>query len=313
MSRKFLLLHCFLLLLGYALTARAGIFQLPDQGDLIGKVEVAVIKKSTDFSQVARDYDLGYTELAEANPGINPNHVVAAGTALVIPNQHILPDAPRRGLVINLAEMRLYFYPRNTSVVVTHPLGIGREREDTPESVMKVIEHIPNPTWTPTDNMRRLRAEEGVVLPKSVAPGPENPLGKFAMRLSSPTYLIHGTNDPLGGIGRRSSSGCMRLYPEDIASLYQQVQNGTAVYIVNQPYKAGWFGQQLYIESHGTLADNVRQGDSDDITRVVNRSVKQQSVEIFWDKTMAIAGETQGVPQVIGRLSRGDEEKIPQH
>jgi len=254
---------------------------------------------------VARDYDVGYTELLEANPGVDPQHL-RPGTVLVIPNQFVLPNAPRQGIVINLPEMRLYYYT-GKGEVITHPMGIGREGENTPVSVMKVIEHIPNPTWTATDTMRKLRAQEGVILPKSVPPGPDNPLGQFAMRLSSPTYLIHGTNDPLGGIGRRSSSGCMRLYPEDIESLFHQVKNGTTVYIIDQPYKAGWLNDKLYIQSRTTLNENVLQGQDDinDIKRVVQQQINNKPVQINWNEVVEISTETQGVgvPQIIGRLA----------
>ncbi len=302
---RFFSIYSFLQVIGSCFNAaQANSFPLPAQGDVVGHLEVAIAKNGDSFSQIARDHDLGYIELAEANPGVDPNHI-AAGTVLIVPNQFILPNSPRQGLVINLAEMRLYFYPANTGTVITHPLGIGRGGEDTPVSVMKVIEHIPNPTWTATKTMRELRAKEGVILPKSVPPGPDNPLGKFAMRLSSPTYLIHGTNDPLGGVGRRSSSGCMRLYPEDIEALYHQVKNGTPVYIVNQPYKVGWFENQLYIESHVALESNIEQGHTDieNIKNLINDATRNKSVQIAWDKAIQIASETQGWPQAIGELT----------
>jgi len=300
---RFFYFSSFFLVVGSCFTdAQAKSFPLPAQGDVVGQLEVAIAKEGENFAQIARDHDLGYTALAEANPKVDPNHI-AAGTALVIPNQFILPNAPRQGLVINLAEMRLYYYP-GTGTVITHPLGIGREGEGTPVGVMKVIEHVANPTWTPTEDMRKLRAKEGVILPKSMPPGPDNPMGKFKMRLSSPTYLIHGTNDPLGGIGRRSSSGCMRLYPEDIEALYHQVKNGTPVYTVNQPYKVGWSENQLYIESHATIEENVQQGQSDidSIRNVVNQGVHNKPVQIAWNKVAEIASETQGWPQPIGEL-----------
>lgn len=293
-----------LLASSYFIPAQAKSFVLPTQGDMVGQLETATVKQEDNFAQIARDHDLGYTELAEANPGVDPDNMTV-GTALVIPNQFILPNAPREGLVINLAEMRLYFYPKDTDTVTTYPIGIGREGEGTPEGMMTIIEHVANPTWTPTENMRKLRAEEGIILPKSLPPGPDNPLGKFKMRLSNPTYLIHGTNDPLGGIGRRSSSGCMRLYPEDIEALYHQAKNGTHVYIVNQPYKAGWFENQLYIESHVRIEDNIQQGrqDVDKISKVINEKIHNKAAHIVWDRAIEIASETQGWPQLIGELS----------
>ncbi|HVV68742.1 MAG TPA: L,D-transpeptidase family protein [Gammaproteobacteria bacterium] len=297
----------FLILFACCVQVQARTFPLPAEGDVVGQLEVAVVKSGDSFAQIARDHDLGYTELQEANPEVDPDHI-PTGTVLVIPNQFILPNAPRKGVVINLAEMRLYFYPGAGSVI-THPLGIGREGEDTPVGVMKVIEHIPNPTWTATQTMRKLRAQEGIILPKSVPPGPDNPLGKFAMRLSSPTYLIHGTNDPLGGIGRRSSSGCMRLYPEDIETLYHQVKNGTPVYMVNQPYKVGWSENQLYIESHAALDESIEQGksDVDAIKAVISQRVSNKQAQVDWDKAVVIAGETQGWPQLIGGLPRNTD------
>lgn len=287
--------------ISYSGQVQALTFPIPSQGDVVGQVQTAISKPGDTLAQIARDHDMGYTELLEANPGVNPTHI-PAGTAIVIPSLFILPNAPRQGLVVNLAEMRLYYF--GGGQVTTHPLGIGREGEDTPVGVLQVIQHIPSPTWTPTAEMKQLRAKEGVTLPDKVGPGPENPLGNYAMRLSNFTYLIHGTNDPLGGIGRRSSSGCMRLYPEDIETLYKQVKNGTNVYIVNEPYKAGWLDNQLYIESHVSLDDNVVQSrdDSDRIRNVVQIATRNKPAQIDWSKALEISGETMGLPQPIGHM-----------
>ncbi len=281
--------------------ANASIFSL-GQGDLVGQITTTVVKPGKTLAQIARDNDMGYVEMEEANPSIADTVNMAPGTVLVVPSRFVLPNAPRNGIIINLAEMRLYYYPTGSNQVVTYPMGIGREGEDTPVGVMKIIQHIKNPTWMATEEMRKLRAKEGVILPKSVPPGPENPMGKFAMRLSKPTYLIHGTNDPLGGIGRRSSSGCMRLYPEDIESLFYKVHDGIPVYIVNEPYKAGWSAQgKLYLESHIPLTgdEQVKQ-DIARIRQVVELATKGHEANIDWDKTQEIAQETQGIPQVIG-------------
>jgi L,D-transpeptidase ErfK/SrfK len=270
-------------------------------GDVVGKTKTTTIKVGDSLAQIARDNDMGYVEMEEANPGVDPQHLIP-GTVLVIPSRFVLPNTPRNGLVINLAEMRLYYYPGN-GVVYTHPIGIGREGEDTVVGVFKVIEHIPNPTWTATETMRELRAKEGVILPKSVPPGPDNPMGQFAMRLSKPTYLIHGTNDPLGGIGRRSSSGCMRLYPEDIKALFSMVPNSTTVYIINEPYKAGMSRGQLYLESHGSLDNKDDQAvqDAAEIHNVVQNATRGRNVNIDWDLVGAVADETQGIPEAVGQ------------
>lgn len=280
--------------------AYSNTFVLKEHSDMVGSIQTAIVKKGDTLAQIARNYDMGYTELQEANPGIDVDHLVT-GTVLVIPSQFILPDVPREGLVVNLAEMRLYFYPKNENSVITHPLGVGRDGEDTILGKLSVIEHIRHPTWTATDTMRKLRAQEGVILPKSVPPGPDNPMGDYAMRLSSYTYLIHGTNDPLGGIGRRSSSGCMRLYPEDIESLYRQVKNGTTVKIINTPYKVGWVDRELFIQSHAALDTTSQEMNMAQIKNVIKDAINQHFVQVDWDKAIQIAKETQGIPQSIGK------------
>lgn len=287
--------------------ANALTFALPAQGDVVGHVKTAVAKEGDTLAQIARDYDMGYSELVEANPGINPDYHIPAGTAIVIPSQFVLPQAPRDGIIINLAEMRLYYYPKKGGTVSTYPIGIGREGQDaTPQGVLRVIQHIPHPTWYSPESVRIERAKEGIVIPKVVPPGPENPLGDYAMRLSSPTYLIHGTNDPLGGIGRRSSGGCIRMYPEDIDPLFHMTPNGTDVYIMNNPYKAGWMNGRLYLESHVALEDKTDQAqeDAEQIKKVVNIALKSHpDAQVNWNQVMDISGETQGLPQVVGRLA----------
>ncbi len=291
-------------LAAWCMNAAALTFPLPAQGDVVGSVKTAVAKAGDTLPQIARDNDMGFTELEEANPNLDPDHLTP-GTVVVIPSHFILPNAPRNGIVINLAEMRLYYYPKGGNTVTTYPIGIGREGEDTPVGVLKIIQHIPNPTWYSPESIRVARAQEGVIIPKVVPPGPDNPLGKFAMRLSKPTYLIHGTNDPLGGIGRRSSSGCIRLYPEDIERLFSMVKNGDNVYIVNEPYKAGWLASDLYLESHVSLAakDNQAQQDAAQIKNVINIAIKNKPAQVDWNKAMDISSETQGLPQLIGRTT----------
>jgi L,D-transpeptidase ErfK/SrfK len=285
-----------------SLTALAQTYALPAQGDVVGRVQTAVVKTGETLPQVARNFDMGYTELTEANPSVDPDKLVP-GTVLVIPSQYILPNTPREGLVVNLAEMRLFYYPKGGREVVTYPMGIGREGENTVIGVFKVIQHIPNPPWYAPESIRQSRAAQGVFIPKVTPPGPDNPLGKFAMRLSKPTYLIHGTNDPLGGIGRRSSSGCMRLYPEDIESLFKMVANGTNVYIINEPYKVGWNQNELYLESHIALQaeDDQALDDKAQIRNLVQLAVKDKDVQVDWKKALDISQEVQGIPQAIGR------------
>ncbi|HYQ71283.1 MAG TPA: L,D-transpeptidase family protein, partial [Gammaproteobacteria bacterium] len=229
---------------------RSDRFLLPPAGtDIIGEIQITTAGEEDTLSDLARRYDLGYEEIVAANPGMDP-WLPGAGTQVVLPTQFILPDAPRQGLVLNLAAMRLFYYPEPVAGepprVVTHPIGIGREGWETPLGVTRITRKIVQPAWTVPLSVRREHAEIGDPLPPVVPPGPDNPLGEYAMRLSLPSYLIHGTNQPYG-VGIRVSHGCVRLYPEDIARLFPEVPEGTTVTIVNQPYLAGWKNGHLYL------------------------------------------------------------------
>ncbi len=282
-----------------SLTASAQVYSLSPNSDIVGQVQTTVVKPGDTIPQIARNFDMGYTEISEANPSVDPNKLMP-GTVLVIPSQYVLPNAPRDGIVVNLAEMRLYYFPKGRGQVITYPIGIGREGENTPIGVLQIIQHIPNPTWYVPESIREMRAAQGVNLPKFIPPGPDNPLGKFAMRLSNPNYLVHGTNDPLGGIGRRSSSGCLRLYPEDIEPLFRMVSNGTKVYVVNEVYKVGWNQNQLFLESHVAL-DQADQAldNKDEIRNIVQLATRGRNVQVDWNKALAISQEVQGIPQSI--------------
>jgi L,D-transpeptidase ErfK/SrfK len=170
----------------------------------------------------------------------------------VIPSRFILPPGPRRGLVINLAELRIYYYPPKRAVVETFPVGIGRQGWDTPLGPSWIAQKMINPTWTVPPAIRKDRKKEGVFLPQKVPPGPDNPLGGYALRLKQLTYLIHGTNDS-EGIGRRSSAGCLRMYPEDIEHLFPQVKTKDPIYIINVPNKLARAANRLYLEAHVPL------------------------------------------------------------
>jgi L,D-transpeptidase ErfK/SrfK len=299
-------LYSFAILAGVQL-AHANTYPLPTDGNVIGNVQTTVVEPGDTFAIIARRFDMGYTELLEANPDVDPDQP-KPGTVLVIPSQYVLPNSPHEGLTVNLSEMRLFYYPKGSHEVVTFPVGVGREGEETPQGVLRVIEHIPNPTWHVPESIRKIREAEGINLPKEVLPGPENPLGKYAMRLSNRTYLIHGTNDPYGGIGRRSSSGCLRLYPEDIQVLFNSVKKGTDVYIVDEPYKLGWSEGQIYLESHIPLKQEPSKDKTDEMIRsLVNQQLANKPSDINWQQAMEIAKEEQGMPQVIGHFAMNEE------
>ncbi|MEN8206806.1 MAG: L,D-transpeptidase family protein [Pseudomonadota bacterium] len=262
-------------------------------------VQIATARQEDTLSDIARRYDLGYEEIVAANPGVDP-WLPGKGSRVVLPTQFVLPDAPRDGLVLNLAAMRLFYYPRPATdeppTVITHPIGIGREGWQTPEGTSHIIEKIEEPTWIVPASVRREHAEKDDPLPPVVPPGPDNPLGKFAMRLSLPSYLIHGTNQPWG-VGIRVSHGCVRLYPEDIAHLFPEVPRGTRVTIVNQPYLAGWHDGQLYLEAHQPLTEETKHWGKS--LKPMERAVATKAAEpdaVNWDKARKVAHEARGIP-----------------
>lgn len=271
--------------------------------DRIGRFEYYRITGRENLSQVAHLHDVGFIELLAANPGIDP-WLPEPGRTLILPKAHLLPDAPRRGIVINLAELRLYFFRTRSDPVLTFPVGIGKMGRETPTGVTHVVAKRTNPTWTPPPSIRADRPGLPVVVP----PGPANPLGQYALDLAWRGYVIHGTNHP-DGIGRRVSSGCIRLYPEDIELLYRLVPVGTPVTVVYQPVKLGWSGGELYLEVHPTAA----QGDEleargsfkpaaiPDLDRRVHDSADADTGRVDWRIVGSVARMRRGIPIRITR------------
>ena len=246
----------------FTLPARANTWPLPPAGSKLGGENRFHIVENDGGSleAIAKKYDVGFLALLQANPGIDP-FVPRAGSVVTIPLQTLLPDVPRRGIVINLAELRLYYYPPGKNEVTIYPIGIGQQGLETPVSVTRISQKIPNPTWTPTAGIRARSLERGVELPKVVPAGPNNPLGRFAMRLGigNGEYLIHGTNAQ-DSVGLRVSSGCIRMNAPDIEALFAQVAAGTRVAIINEPVKyAVEPDGKHYIEVHRPLAQTVEQ------------------------------------------------------
>lgn len=179
---------------------------------------------------------MGYNEMVKANPHIDPNVILSPQTHVLIPSQFTLPQVPRHGIVINLADYRLYYFPENDNVVMTYPVGIGRKGWSTPCGLTKIVTKQVNPIWHPSVNVQAFAEKKGVLMPDEFPPGPGNPLGKYALRLGWPTYLIHGSNHQ-GGIGERVSAGCIRMLAEDIENLYELVNVGTPVRIINTSHR----------------------------------------------------------------------------
>lgn len=230
------------------------------EDSVVGEIQVVRARHEDTFVDLARAYGLGYDELVAANPDVDP-WLPGEGTLVVLPTRFVLPDAPRRGIVLNIGAKRIFHFPEpaagEPAEVVTYPVGIGREGWATPTGSTKIISKHKDPTWVVPASIRRERAAAGDPLPARVPPGPDNPLGHRSLRLSLPSYLIHGTNKP-AGIGMRVSHGCIQLFPEDIESLFEQVAVGTPVLIVNQPRVFGWQGDTLYVDAHPLLEDDDR-------------------------------------------------------
>ncbi len=244
----------------------------PSDVDLIGQVRVVAARHEDTLLDIARRGGLGYTEIKMANRGVDP-WMPGEGMQVVLPTQRILPQAPREGIVINLPEMRLYHYlpaKGDFSEVVTYPISIGRFDWRTPLGVTRITQKVPNPSWTPPESIRIEHAAKGDILPPVVPAGPDNPLGQFALRLGVPGYLIHGTNKPYG-IGMRVTHGCLRLYPENIATLFSQVAPGAKVNFVSQPYKIGQAFGVTYLEVHHPLKEEKgrKEGALGEIARLL--------------------------------------------
>ena len=237
-------------------------FEFDPEGDqVIGDLQVTQVQGEDTLSDIARRFNLGYEEIVRANPGVDP-WLPGEGREIVLPTQFVLPDAPREGLVINLAQLRMFYFPKvaegEPRRVITHPIGIGKVGWSTPEGSTKVTGKAKNPTWFPPASVRKEHREAGDPLPSKVPPGPDNPLGAHLLTLGWPSYLIHGTNKPYG-VGLRSSHGCVRFYPEDIAVLYDKIPIGTKVTVVNQPFVFGWKNSSLYVQAFPVLEDDERE------------------------------------------------------
>jgi L,D-transpeptidase ErfK/SrfK len=287
-----------LLLTVVARPAWSETFALTPGQSVVGAVGAYVTKPKDTLIQLARAKHLGYTELATANRAVDP-WAPGVGTKIVIPDIYILPDAPRLGIIVNLAQRRLYYFPADGKTVETYPIGVGVIGRNTPIALTKVTRKEPHPAWYPPQSIRA----EDPTLPGRVAPGPDNPLGDYALRLGLPAYLIHGTNKPYG-VGRNVSHGCIRLYPEDIKKLFQRVKVGTPVRIIDQPDAVAWVGDQLYVavypDKEQTDAIDLRQEFTPSIPQdLVNRLVQiagDKSDRIDWDKVEAAAWQRSGMP-----------------
>ncbi len=291
-------------------------YLLPENGDsVIGAISLTTTRYEDTISDLAWAYDQGFREMQHANPGVDP-WLPGDGTEVIIPSYYVLPDVPKKGIVINVPEMRLYYYPKpkrdEQAVVVTYPISIGRQDWATPYGSTSIIGKKKDPTWTPPESIKKEHAEMGDPLPDVVPAGPDNPLGQFAMRLGKRGYLIHGTNKPYG-LGMRVTHGCIRLYPKDIEELFGITKVGTKVQIIDQPYKAGWLRGKLYVEAHPSLeeAKNNSQEDYQQLVKLISKAMEKMQNQdnlsnnsdngkIDWNSLRRVSQKQTGIPTLVG-------------
>lgn len=293
---------CWLSALCVAPIASALELPLPAAGDdVVGRVQVIKASYEDTFADLGKKYDLGYLEMVAANPGVDA-WLPGVGTEVVLPTRYILPPGPREGVVINLAEYRLYYYPKDRPVVYTYPLGIGREGWDSPISETSITVKTPNPGWTPPQSILREHAEAGDPLPAYVPPGPDNPLGPYKLTLGLPGYLIHGSNKKFG-IGMRVSHGCFRMLNHNVLELASVVPVGAKVRIINEPYKFGMSQGELYLEAHATLSDDGETSVVDKHNALVNTLMKRKDIEgahlLNWERVREIIAAEAGMPVAV--------------
>jgi len=285
--------------------AAAEQFALPPEGsDVIGELRVDRALAKDTLLDLARRHGLGYEEITNANPGVDA-WLPGAGTEVVVPKRRLLPRAPREGIVINLPEHRIYWYPRadpgQAPVVWTFPVSIGKMDWNTPLGSTRIVSKAKDAPWIPPQSVREEHAKRGEPLPAVVPGGADNPMGRYKMGLGIPggAYFIHGTNRP-AGIGMQVTHGCMRLYPEDIETLYGMVPVGTPVTIVNQPYKWGWHEGKLLIEVHPPLQeDAVDPPTLTDLTRLIVEATRSSPLPIAWINAERAWREARGIPTEV--------------
>ena len=295
----------------------------PESGDVVGYVQKVTVGKDDTMPDIARRFDVGYEEILLANPGVDA-WLPGVGREVVVPTQFVLPAAPHEGVVVNVAAMRIFYYPPHKKgepqFVYTHPIGIGRVGWKTPEGTAKIVSREKDPVWVVPKSVREEHAEDGEKLPAVVPAGPDNPLGQYAFRLSWPSYLIHGTNKPYG-VGMRSSHGCMRLYPEDIAVFFDLIPIGTKVTVVNQPYLFGWRDGVLYMQAYAVMEDDSRDWNSNRkrlLSNLLNPKQRQkigqriegQDKDIDWQRVGDLAHAPRAIPVPVTGGGEGLDEVL---
>ena len=308
--------------------SRSDVYELPPEGfDVIGAVSTVTARYEDTLVDIARRHGLGYQDIVHANPNVKV-WVPGEGTEVVLPTRFVLPPGPREGLVLNLAEYRMYYFPApkdgEPAYVYVYPMSIGRMDWETPLGRTKIVAMVKNPAWYPPQSVRDEHAADDDPLPRIVPPGPENPLGSRALRLGLPGYLIHSTNRP-AGVGMRVSHGCIRMFPEDIEFLFQHISVNTVVRIINAPVKIGWDGEALVAEVHPLLESpqplveaslqQIEKLDADvelpdivapsknPLTQVTEQFIAataERAGQLDWDLVEVVVKRSDGIPEAVG-------------
>jgi L,D-transpeptidase ErfK/SrfK len=290
-----------------AMPCGASLFALPADGSPIVGSDTSVTTVYEDtLPDLAHRYSLGYYEIIRANPGVDV-WIPGADKVIVLPGRRILPPGPREGIVVNLPEHRLYYYPKPTGhdrpVVITYPVSIGKMDWRTPLGDTHVIAKIKHPAWYPPESVRKEHAANDDPLPKMVPAGPDNPLGDFAMRLAAGngSYMIHGTNNPTA-VGMAVTHGCIRMYPEDVAAVFATVPVGTKVRLINEPVKVAWVEGELFIEAHPPVDDEGQSIEPDlkELSKMLNHALGKNHAAVNWEMARSTLAAARGMPTLIG-------------
>lgn len=295
---------CALLGASFLAAAQAAYIVTPDAPDIVGELSLTTTVHEDTLSDLARAYSQGYNEMRLANPAVDP-WIPGEGTEIVVPSLYVIPQAPRDGIVVNVPEMRLYYFAKpgrdRAQRVMTFPISIGRQQWVTPKGRTTVVGKVKNPSWYPPASIRKEHAEMGDPLPMVVPPGPANPLGTRALRLGLTGYLIHGTDKPYG-IGMRVTHGCIRMYPQDAETIFELTPVGTPVHIINQPYKVGMAHGRIYLEVHPHLDEDQAMFSEQysHVVKLILARVAGHRTQLVWTDIRAAIEAKTGVPQVVG-------------
>jgi L,D-transpeptidase ErfK/SrfK len=301
-----------------AAAAGASVYPLPEDGSPVVGTDNSVRTVYEDtLPDLAHRHSLGYYEIIRANPQVDV-WLPGADKQVILPGRRILPTGPHTGIVVNLPEHRLYYYPKARAneqpVVITYPVSIGKMDWRTPLGETQVIAKIKHPSWFPPESIRKEHAANNDPLPKVVGPGPDNPLGDFALRLAAGhgEYLIHGTNNPTA-VGMAVTHGCIRMYPEDVAALFAIVPIGTPVRLVNDPVKASWVNGELLLEVHPPVdaEGQTIEPDLQLLSQKLDQVLGSNSAAINWDLARSTLQAASGIPTLVGLAAADPDAPLP--